>query len=227
MRYVFVFLFLLAVKLVSKVFFRFTVQWVGREPERAWDGMRVLAILNHTSLYEPIFAGAAPNGLLWQMARHGVLPVAQKTVERPLVGRVFRVVANQVVSVTRERDQTWNDVLERISDPDALVVILPEGRMKRTTGLDLHGRPMTIRGGIADILLGTEDGRMLLVYSGGLHHIHAPGDRFPRLFKKVRLRLELLDIREYRGSLLNGRSPEEFKAQVIDDLTHRRDTLCP
>ena len=37
-------------------------------------------------------------------------------------------------------------------DEDAVVIILPEGRMKRATGLDKKGMPMTVRGGVADIL---------------------------------------------------------------------------
>lgn len=227
MRRIVVFLLLLAIKLVSRALFRFDVAWVGEEPKRPWKGIRVLAILNHTSLFEPIFAGAAPNRLLWEIAGHGVAPVAQKTALRPVAGRFFRLVASQVVPITRERDETWDDVLSRISDPEALLVILPEGRMKRRSGLDLHGRPMTIRGGIADILLQIERGRILLAYSGGLHHVHAPGDRLPRLFKTVRLRLELLEVAEYRDELLREAGRAGFKGAVIEDLTRRRDTLCP
>ena len=85
-----------------------------------------------------------------------------------------------VVRVTRRRDETWAEVLERLHDEEALIVILPEGRMKRRTGLDLDGNPMTIRGGIADIIESVPDGRLFIGYSGGLHHVHAPGDRFPR-----------------------------------------------
>jgi hypothetical protein len=33
-----------------------------------------------------------------------------------------------------------------------MVLMAPEGRMKRADGLDAHGQPMTVRGGIADIL---------------------------------------------------------------------------
>lgn len=99
--------------------------------------------------------------------------------------------------------------------------------MKRSSGLDSQGRPMTIRGGIADILQAIPSGRMLIVYSGGLHHVQAPGEKIPRLFKNVRLRLEILDIAQYRDALGEHADHSEFKSAVIADLTRRRDLYCP
>lgn len=227
---------LLAIKGLSRLLFRFDVGWVGEPPDDPWDGIRILAILNHTSLFEPILAGAAPRRLLRQVARHGVAPIATKTARRPLVGRFYRLVARQVIPITRERDETWEAVLARVDDPEATVVILPEGRMRRRTGLDADGEPLTIRGGIADILEAVPDGRMLLVYSGGLHHVHAPGDRCLRPFRTVRLRLELVRIAEYRAARAAegagkaadaGEAADGFKAAVIADLTRRRDLHCP
>jgi 1-acyl-sn-glycerol-3-phosphate acyltransferase len=227
MRSYLVYLLLLLIKCASKVFWRFDRQWIEAEPEVPWENLRVMALLNHTSLFEPIFVGAAPNQLLRKMSRSGVVPVAQKTLARPFVGRFFRLVGHNVVSITLARDHTWTEVLKRIDDPDALIVIMPEGRMKRPTGLDLHGHPMTVRGGIADILLGIPSGDMLMVYSGGLHHIHAPGERFPRLFRTARLRLELIDIAAYREKLLAEAGERGFKAAVAHDLERRRDLYCP
>jgi hypothetical protein len=68
---------------------------------------------------------------------------------------------------------------------------------------------------------------MLLVYSGGLHHIHAPGERFPRLFQTARLRLELIDIPVYREKLLAEVGERGFKPAVVRDLERRRDSYCP
>ena len=107
-----------------------------------------------------------------------MVPIAQKTTDRALVGRFYGLVAARVVSISRERDETWSEVLRQI-DPDAMVLILPEGRMKRATGLDSQGKPMTVRGGIADILETMGEGRMLLAYSGGLHHIQVAGRPLP------------------------------------------------
>ncbi len=227
MRSIVSFLVLLSVKYVSKIFFRFKVEWVGGRPEAPWADLRVLAVLHHTSLYEPILVGAAENSMLWRVARYGVLPVAAKTMRRT-VGIFFRLLANQVVVVTRKKDHTWQQVLDAIEDnPTALLLILPEGRMMRPSGLDSEGKPMTVRGGIADILRSIPGGYMLLVYSGGLHHIQAPGELLPRPFKTVRLRLELVDIAAYREELMARAGESGFKRAVIEDLEYRRDTYCP
>ena len=199
MRSYLVFLLLLTVKVVARTFYRIDRQWIGDAPPDAWRHIRLAAILNHTSLYEALFAGSCPNHFLWRLARHGVVPIARKTADRALVGRFYGLVAARVISITRERDETWSEVLRQI-DPDAMVIILPEGRMKRATGLDSEGKPMTVRGGVADLLETMGEGRMLLAYSGGLHHVQIPGDRFPRLFKTIRLRLEVVDIAAYRAA---------------------------
>jgi hypothetical protein len=218
---------LIGAKAFSKLFYRLAIRWVGAVPEDPWTGIRLITMLHHTSLYEPIFAAGAPDGLLWEIAKNGVVPVAKKTTDRPIVGWFFRLVAPNVVPVTRERDETWTELLRQIGNPEAVVVILPEGRMKRSSGLDSEGRPMTIRGGIADILQAIPSGRMLVVYSGGLHHVQAPGETIPRLFKNVRLRLEIIDIGTYRDALGEYANHSDFKAAVIGDLTRRRDLYCP
>ena len=109
-----------------------------------------------------------------------------------------------------------------------MVMILPEGRMKRANGLDSEGKPMTVRGGIADILETIGEGRMLLAYSGGLHHVQIPGDRFPRLFKTIRINLEVVDIGAYRDArMAEAGNPRGFKRAVVDDLERRRDPSAP
>lgn len=223
------FLILAAVKALSRLFFRFDSGWVAPHGEKArrppeWDEVRVAILLNHTSLFEPIFLGLAPASFLWAVARHGLLPGADSTLDRPLVGRFFKTLAPDVVALTRTRDQTWRDFLSRLG-PRTLVIMAPEGRMKRSSGLDKRGQPMTVRGGIADVLDGVVAGRMLIVYSGGLHHVHAPGDTFPRLFKTVRARLELVDIPSYKKELGCGRAG--FAERVIADLEGRRARHCP
>jgi hypothetical protein len=87
---------------------------------------------------------------------------------------------------------------------------------------------MTVRGGIADILETMGEGRMLLAYSGGLHHVQVPGQRFPRLFKTIRMNLEVMDIGTYRDArMAEAGNPRGFKRAVVDDLERRRDTHCP
>jgi len=225
MRSVLVFLLLLAVRATSRFFFRLREDWMPAKPADMADDTRIVAILNHTSLYEWLIAGYASTKLLWRFARHGVLPVAEKTMKRR-IGLFFSFIVRHVVVVTRQRDHTWDDVLTKIDDR-ATVVILPEGRMKRRTGLDSSGRPMTVRGGIYDILEALPSGRMLMVYSGGLHHIQAPGDRVPRPFKPILCRFEMIDIAEYKRQLAADMPEIEPRRAMIADLTRRRDLYCP
>ena len=219
------FLVIFKVHVLSRLFFRLENEWIGGEPDNYATDTRVVALLNHTSLYEPLVAGFAPINLLWKFARHGVLPVAEKTMKRR-VGLFFSLLVRHVVVVTRQRDQTWDEVLNRI-DSKAIVIILPEGRMKRADGLDSKGKAMTIRGGIADILEVLPDGRMLIVYMGGLHHIQVPGERLPTPFKTIKCRMEMVDIADYKNEVAAEHPELEFTGAVIADLTRRRDEYCP
>jgi 1-acyl-sn-glycerol-3-phosphate acyltransferase len=221
-----VFVFLFLVKVVTRTFYRIEMIWIGDPPPDPWAGHRIVAVLNHTSLYEALFAGGVPNQFLWRMAAHGVVPIAQKTAQRPIVGRIYKTVARNVIPITRERDETWTQVLRTI-DPDAMVVLFPEGRMKRASGLDSDGKPMTVRAGIADLLEATGSGRMLLAYSEGLHHFQVPGDRFPKLFKTVRMRLEVVDIESYCRERFEEGGKTGFRRAVVQDLERRRDANCP
>jgi hypothetical protein len=223
-RSAFVFTLLVTLKYLSRIFYRHDFAWIGETPEDPWANIRLVAFLNHTSLFEPVFLGMVPNRFIWRLAAHGVVPAADKTTDRPLVGLIFRFVAHHVIAITRQRDDTWFQVLRKI-DPDSMVVLAPEGRMKRETGMDLHGNPMTVRGGIADILHAVKDGRFLIAYSGGLHHVQIPG-RVPRVFKTVRLRAENVDIATYIAEMSKG-GPEQFKRNVIKDLEQRRDAYSP
>ena len=219
------FTLLVSIKYVSRIFYRHEFAWVGEPaPGDPWKA-RLVAFLNHTSLFEPIFLGCVPNRFIWRLAAHGVVPAADKTTDRPLVGLIFRFVAHHVIAITRQRDDTWFEVLRKI-DPQSMVVLAPEGRMKRSTGLDLHGNPMSVRGGIADILLAVKEGRMIIAYSGGLHHVQVPG-HLPRVFRTVSLRAENVDIAAYIAEMTARGGPDQFKKTVMRDLDARRDHYCP
>jgi hypothetical protein len=224
-RSLLVFWILIFLKYLSRIFYRHDFKFIGPTPSNPWKDLRLVVFLNHTSLFEPIFLGGVPTSFIWRLAAHGVVPAADKTTDRPLVGLVFKFVAHHVIPITRERDETWFAVLQRI-DPKSMIVIAPEGRMKRANGLDLHGKPMTVRGGIADILNAVKDGRMLLAYSGGLHHVQVPG-HIPNVFKTVRMRIENLEIADYIADRLREGGPENFKKTVMKDLDRRRDEYAP
>ena len=116
---------LTTLKILSKVFYRHDLQFIGPTPKDPWKDIRLVAFLNHTSLFEPVFLGAVPLRFIWRLAAHGVVPAADKTTDRPLVGIIFRFVAHHVIAITRQRDDTWFQVLQKI-DPDSMVVIAPE-----------------------------------------------------------------------------------------------------
>ncbi|MEM1178385.1 MAG: hypothetical protein AAGM22_08580 [Acidobacteriota bacterium] len=229
MRRLIVFCVLYAVRLFSRTFYRQQVQWVGKVPAEKWPPYRLVAILNHTSLCEFLFSGQTPASFLWRMAGHCTLPIAEVTIKRPLVGLFWRMVAANPISITRERDNTWEQVLEALDDPDAMLLILPEGRMKRGDGLDKNGRPMTVRAGIADLLRGLPDGKMLLCYSQGLHHIQIPGEGGMKLGQPVRIRFETVEIDDYKVEIADGLDLDDdkdfvtFKRRIKSDLEARRD----
>lgn len=225
LRSAIVFSLLFSLKVLSRIFYRHDWAFVGTPPKKPWKNLRLVVFLNHTSLFEPLFLGVPPASFIWRLAAHGVVPAADKTTDRPLVGMIFRFIAHQVIPITRQRDDTWSQVMSTI-EADSMVAIAPEGRMKRANGLDLHGRPMTVRGGVADILLAMKSGRMLLAYSGGLHHVQVPG-HIPNVFKTVRLRVEVIEIAEYIAEMMKDGGEEQFKKNVIRDLERRRDLYCP
>lgn len=216
---------LLGVKYASRALYDIREDWVGNPPSDPWDGVRLIAILHHTSLAEGVYLAVVPNRVLKKMSEHAVLPVAQETMDRAVEGRIFRLLIPNAVPITRRRDQSWTRVLSEIDDPDAMVTMFPEGRMMRPDGRDKKGSPMTVKPGIAEVLRSLRTGRMILGYSGGLHHVFRPGAGRPRFFKSLHIRIESLDIASY----IAERKAEggSFPAAVVRDLTQRRDLHTP
>lgn len=228
MRVFVVSLLLRLVRGFSRLFYSVDEAWIGdTPPEERWEPYRLVVILNHTSLFEFLYVAVCPDGFLRRMARDGVVPIAEKTVQRPFVGRFWRMIAGRVVPVTRERDETWTRVVDA-AGREAMVIILPEGRMMRASGLDQKGKAMTIRGGIADLIGAMEDGKMLIAYSQGLHHVHTPDrHRLPRLFQRIAVTFEVIDLAEYRREVGIDEGRRAFRRAVVADLTARRDRHCP
>ena len=106
MRSIIVFLLLLGVRATARLFFRLREDWMPTKPKDMADGTRIVAILNHTSLYEPLIAGYASTKLLWRFARHGVLPVAEKTMKRK-IGIFFRFLVCQIGQPIRSFTSRW------------------------------------------------------------------------------------------------------------------------
>ncbi len=217
------FWFLAAIRLASRLFYSHSSEWVGEPPAEPFRNVRVAALLNHTSLFEAALSGSFPLHFVRDISERALLPGADTTMDRPLVGRVFKWMVPKSVTLTRRKDSSWERFLSAI-DAGTIVLLFPEGRMRRRGGFDKHGRPMTVRGGIADVLQRVDEGNLLLVYSEGLHHVHAPGDRFPSLFQQVRCRFEQIPIRDYKKMI--GAGEPDFARKVMHDLERRRDQHC-
>jgi hypothetical protein len=217
------FLILSGIKILGRIFYRFDFEWVGARPERPFERVRLNLLLNHTSLFEPVVVSLFPFSYLWQAAKRAAFPAADITMARSVAGSIYASLAPHPVSISRRRDHTWRRFLE-IARKNTLVFMTPEGRMKRLDGLDKHGKLMTVRPGVADVIERIDDGDMLVMHSGGLHHVFAPGWKFPRPFKTIRFRFELLPIGEYKRFL--GAGTDGFRKRVIADLENRRDRNC-
>lgn len=215
------------VKGVSALFYRFEVSWLPSLTQPAnlqsWQQVNLIVLLNHTSLFEPLFVRLAPTRFLWRLSADLVVPGADITLKRPIAGRLLRIVVPGCIPISRLQDDTWQQFLAHVTE-HKVNAILPEGRMKRKSGLDKHGNNMSVRGGIADMLQRLEQGKILFVYSGGLHHIQAPGDKLPKLFKTIKANLELVDIAEYKQ--LMAQHADSFKNAVMADMNQRlRDNI--
>jgi 1-acyl-sn-glycerol-3-phosphate acyltransferase len=220
------FVFLLFVKFSARLLYRFEINWPNNNPNINWNNIRMIVLLNHTSLLEGLYLGFLPVSFLRRLSKRMVAPGADKTLNRPFVGFLLKLFSPGIISISRKRDDTWNQFMESIYD-DSVILILPEGRMKRPNGLDLNGQKMTVRGGVADVLQGLDSGEMIVAYSGGLHHVHAPGEKGVRIFKKLKMNLEIFDIKAYKESFGLQVGTDEWRKKVLADLQHRLETKVP
>ena len=122
--------FVFGVKTASLMMYRTEAQWFTPKENIQWEKLRLIVALNHTSLFEPLFISAIPNYRLWRAIRRVVVPVADVTMNRPLVGRLFKYLVPNAIPITRKRDDSWEDFISRARG-DSIMFIFPEGRMKR------------------------------------------------------------------------------------------------
>jgi hypothetical protein len=216
---------LMVLKGLSNVFYRFKVGW-PQEDKIRWNDVRLIVFLNHTSLFELLYIGLLPVSFIRMLSKRMLLPVATKTLDRPIVGSIFRIFSPASPPLTRKKDDSWQHFLDSIH-PDSIIVIAPEGRMKRRNGLDAAGNKMNVKPGVVDILAKLETGQMLFAYSGGLHHIQVPGEGWPRIFKTIKMDIEAYDIPAYKNSFPETVGSHRWKMLVMHDLQHRLETKPP
>lgn len=225
MRRITGFIFLASVKTLSHLFFRGNFKWITKYPENPFRKAKLIVFLNHTSLYEPLYLQALSYSTLWYLSSRLNAPGADITLNRPFVGTFWKLLIPNIASVSRKKDVTWNNYLNSIKRPETVIIIAAEGRMKRPNGLDKNGKPMTVRGGVADIIEELSEGGMILAFSGGLHHIQAPGQLFPKLFKPISMNFSYLDLKEYKASF--SEIPRKRKLKIVQDLQKRLESSCP
>ena len=222
------FLTLSFAKNVINLLYRFDVKKIGDWPEKPWKNVRIMILLNHTSLTEGILGSQMPYSYLWALSTRGNIPGADDTLKRPYVGAILKFIAPKVIGITRKYDESWSRFLASIQ-PHETIIFMPEGRMKRPTGLDKHGQKMTVKRGVVDVLLSMKTGSMFFLYSGGLHHVQAPGQGLPHFFKTISVGFEVTRIEDYLASFSTaGVAPtlEVLQAEIIKDLEKRRDIHC-
>ena len=221
MRRIISFTIMLSIKIAARLFYKTKINYLS---PISWEHIKLILVINHTSLYEPLFLTAAPNWFIWKLAGRLVGPGADKTLNRPIVGIFWRFMAGPgLVAISRKRDHTWREFLDAIGQ-DSVIAIAPEGRMKRANGLDLDGKPMNVKKGICDILEQLDYGSMLMLYSGGLHHIQIPGQTVPKIFQTLRVAVEEIEINEYKKRFIKHAN---WKDLVVEDLEYRLHHLCP
>lgn len=212
-------------KVFANLFYRFKIGW-PKERIR-WNDVRLIIFLNHTSLMEVLFLGFLPTGFLRRLSKRMVAPGADKTLDRPLVGTLFKLFSPGMTKITRKRDNSWDQFLSSIYK-DAVILIAAEGRMKRKNGLDVDGKKMTVRSGVVDILSRLKTGQMVIAYSGGLHHVQVPGEGLPKMFKTIKMNLEAFEIPDYKAIfILAVEGSDEWRKALLADLQLRLETKCP
>lgn len=217
------FTILLLIKGFSRTFYRFKIGWPKNKIR--WNEVKLIVFLNHTSLYEILYLGFLPTHFLRRLSKRMVAPGADKTLNRPLVGTLFKLFSPGMTPITRKRDNSWDQFIDSIYE-DSVIIIAPEGRMKRKTGLDLDGNKMTVKAGVLDVLTRLTKGQMVIAYSGGLHHVQVPGDHFPKLLKTLKMNLEAFEISEYKAQFQKA-GTELWNKSVLADLQHRLENNVP
>ena len=223
-KYISVFLMSLG-KFIFRFFYECEVKWLKKGPGDPWKNVSLFVFLNHTSLFEPLFLIGMPYRFIFEHAPKMLAPGADVTLMRPFVGKIYALIFPGMIPITRKRDDSWEHFLSLIKKGD-FVAIAPEGRMKRATGLDKEGKPMSVMGGISDILKVIGSGNMILGYSGGLHHVQVPGQHLPKFFKTIKMNYELERIEDFIA-LCESKGEASFKQAVSSELEERMKKNIP
>lgn len=215
------FLALSLLKVLGYVIYPSKLTWLSQKPA-SWEDVSLLLVLNHTSLFEFVYGVALPFRFLRELSQRLVIPVADVTLQKPLAGFIFTHLAPKTIGISRKRDDSWQQFLAAI-EPNDICIFMPEGEMKRPSGLNKHGKPMVVKTGVYELLERFANKNMVIVYSHGLHHVFAPGDRVPRIFRRITASLEYMPVSKYLAGFSDSETPARH---VAEDLQRRRDKYC-
>ena len=221
MMSLFRFIFLSFLKIIGKIIYPSKLYWLDKKDSK-WSDISLVLVLNHTSLFEFVYSVTLPFTFLWRISTSLVMPVADKTMKKPIAGFIFKHLSPYTITLTRKRDESWQYFLDHI-EKDRVCIFMPEGQMKRKNGLDKNGRPMKVKTGVYDLLSKYKDKKVAIVYSHGLHHIFAPEDKFPKLFKRISAHIEVKDVSSFLSSFENKKDP---RLSLVSYLEKRRDQFC-
>lgn len=207
-----------ALKMLFHVFYPCRRTWLTEQP-REWDDISLVLILNHTSMFEFVYAVAVPFRYLWRLAEHLIVPVAAESMDKPATGLWFKILAPKPMRLSRKRDDSWQEFLKAVGGRN-ICIFFPEGRMKRPNGLDKNGQKMNVRSGVCDLLEKYRGQKMLIMRSHGLHHVLPPGASLPKIFQPTAVDLEILDVNRYLDGFQDA---DNLREAVASDLERRRD----
>src|SRR5665647_593599 len=107
MQRIICFFILVTIKIVSMVFWRLEYKWLNPTPPDPWKKAKMIVLMNHTSLFEPIYVQAFSFSYLWYLSARMNVPGADITLNRPIVGRFWKMMVPNIVAVTRRNDGSW------------------------------------------------------------------------------------------------------------------------
>lgn len=76
MQRIIAFFIFATIKTLSMIFFRAEVKWLTPKPKNLWHDIKLFILLNHTSLYEPLFMQIASYSYIWKFVAHMNVPGA-------------------------------------------------------------------------------------------------------------------------------------------------------
>lgn len=208
--------------ILVKILYRCSWTWIGKNSDRGFQDMKALFLMNHTSYADHMIFVLVPINVIYKMFWNARIAVAQHQVKN--FKGLLQYLENNIVPLSRQRDDSWNNYLSN-ANAKSIFVMYPEGTRMSPEGLDKNGKKVRVKGGVADILELLPDGDIVILYLDGFYEILGAGMKFPKLFKKVRVTAEVVDIAALKHELAyTGRHEDryDFRVRFIEWFEKRK-----